>query len=737
MHMFGRASPAEQTLVGDPAMNPCAKVDSPASISGLNEMAADRGPASGALLSPESGSSRAALAAVLESAVGLVGASRVLIILDVGGALRLVARRGFSQEAARALADAMAGPDAQTALNADAVLAGSGLPRPVAEWQATHGEREFVLIPLPGVGACALGFAPPARVTDARIEMARQFGRIATLALAGVARAAAARRDPPGEQPPMSAPPVSDDQHLRFIHGLTDALMATVAAGDTTAAADAATDIVLRSMPGIDVVNVWLVSDGGHELQRVVTRGAPDGPNADNLPLEETVGAAHALREGRVLVWEGAQDTWPERLQAFARDAGLRTVAHVPMHSGGRVLGVFTLGSRAARVYTALECSFLATLAGQLGGQIDAAHGQRRVEAEQRRLTSVIETLPLGLIIVDADGRVSEHNSTAAELVGEVAEGYPWDQLVPRVQAGELVRQPHTVSDLPLARALRGQLVRADEIVIRNEEGVETPLLVTAGPIRDADGSVAGAICAFQDISHLKELDRLKDDFINTVSHELRTPTTTIRGGALTLLRRGDRLDDETRRELLQDIVDESERLNHLLEDLLSLSRSRSGMQISPEPLRVQRLVNKAVLDLGARLGRCTLSIDLPHDLPLVDADPLALEQVVRNLLQNAAKYSPRGGRIEVTAQRVEDELQLTVADRGTGIAAAELERVFEPFFRSSAAVEAGAQGAGLGLAVCRRLVELCGGRIWAEPRRGGGMAFHFTVPVVDDSAED
>jgi PAS domain S-box-containing protein len=512
--------------------------------------------------------------------------------------------------------------------------------------------------------------------------------------------------------------------------------MATVAAGDTRSASIAASDIIIRSMPGIDVVNVWLVEESGKALRRIASRGKVAEIELDTLPLEATVGAAHALREGRVLVWSGDRDRWPVRLREYAADAGLQTVAHVPMHSSGRVAGVFTLGSRQPRVYTGAEESFLATLAGQLGGQLDAARGMRRAEAEQRRLASLIETLPQGLIIVDADGRVQEYNATAVDLLGEIPQQQTWQQLLPAGEGHDVQARAYRTAGLPLARALRGEVVRGDEITYRRN-GVEVPLLVTAGPVLDRDGKVTGAVCAFQDITHLKELDRLKDDFINTVSHELRTPTTTIRGGALTLLRRGDRLDETTRRELLQDIAEESQRLHHLLEDLLSFSRSRAGMQFNPEPVRLHRLVNKVVLDLGARLGRCTLAVDLPHDLPLVEADPLILEQVLRNLLENAGKYSLRGGQVDITAEVLGKEARITVADRGAGIPEEDLDRVFEPFYRSPAAVASGAQGAGLGLAVCQRLVELSGGRIWAEARRGGGTAFHFTLSVVNDAADD
>jgi signal transduction histidine kinase len=113
------------------------------------------------------------------------------------------------------------------------------------------------------------------------------------------------------------------------------------------------------------------------------------------------------------------------------------------------------------------------------------------------------------------------------------------------------------------------------------------------------------------------------------------------------------------------------------------------------------------------------------------------MEQVLRNLLENAAKYSPRGARIELTAEVQADEVRITVADRGEGIPPEDLDRVFEPFYRSPAAVQSGAQGAGLGLAVCRRLVELCGGGIWAQNRRSGGSAFHVTLPVVRDDSDE
>src|SRR5205814_1341984 len=160
-----------------------------------------------------------------------------------------------------------------------------------------------------------------------------------------------------------------------------------------------------------------------------------------------------------------------------------------------------------------------------------------------------------------------------------------------------------------------------------------------------------GVVTVYQDISQLREVDRLKDDFISTVSHELRTPTTTVRGGALTLLRRGEQLEADMRRQLLQDMAEEAERLYHLVEDLLVLSRVQAGMQLQSEPLIPHRFVNKIILELGGRVGNHGLTVEVPEKLPLVDADPALLEQILRNLLENAVKFSPRGQRIEIAAE--------------------------------------------------------------------------------------
>ena len=225
------------------------------------------------------------------------------------------------------------------------------------------------------------------------------------------------------------------------------------------------------------------------------------------------------------------------------------------------------------------------------------------------------------------------------------------------------------------------------------------------------------------------------DEFLSIVSHELRAPLTAIKGCARTLLRHEPSLPAETRRRLLRDIDDEAERLHRLVENLLELSRLGAGVvPLATEPTGLALLIRRVVAELIPRAGERRVRLHLPPTLPDARIDPVRIEQVLRNLLDNAVKYSPPTGAIDVGAAAHEGMIAVWVADEGPGIAAQHLERIFERFYR----VEQpglGAGGAGLGLAICRRFVELHGGRIAVRSEPGRGATFRFTLPAVVEPA--
>jgi two-component system sensor histidine kinase KdpD len=209
------------------------------------------------------------------------------------------------------------------------------------------------------------------------------------------------------------------------------------------------------------------------------------------------------------------------------------------------------------------------------------------------------------------------------------------------------------------------------------------------------------------------------------VSHDLRTPLASIR--ALTTdLRAGVAYDDETRDELLEIVNDEAERLDRLVANLLSLSRIEAGaLQPDRQAVALDELVGEVVLRLGRVFEHVTVKDAIPSGLPLVDADYSQIDQVVTNLLENAARHSPAGGTIEVGARALADEVEVWVRDEGPGIDLGHRGELFEPFRRGP-----GSESSGIGLAICRAIVEAHGGQIDVSNNPDSGATFRFTLPV-------
>ena len=257
-------------------------------------------------------------------------------------------------------------------------------------------------------------------------------------------------------------------------------------------------------------------------------------------------------------------------------------------------------------------------------------------------------------------------------------------------------------------------------------ELLETVVRVLSGPVELAAHHAAEV-----------RTTELRDAFIGVISHELRTPITTIYGVSKMLRQRGDTLDRAVVAKSIEDIEGEADRLQRLVEDLLVLSRAERGkVEITGEPIGIGRLVRRVADVERARTGR-TIDVDVDPGLPLAIGEETYVEQVVRNLLTNAAKYSDEDRPIAVKVSAENDEVCVRVLDEGIGIVGADAARAFELFFRSKSATRM-ASGAGIGLFVCRQLVEAMGGRIWAMPRDTAGTEVGFSLPTHrHDDEED
>jgi two-component system sensor histidine kinase KdpD len=236
------------------------------------------------------------------------------------------------------------------------------------------------------------------------------------------------------------------------------------------------------------------------------------------------------------------------------------------------------------------------------------------------------------------------------------------------------------------------------------------------------------------------EAERLRSSLLSSVSHDLRTPLSVITGAASVLVESDSTLHPEARRDLAQQIQEEAQRLNRLVRNLLDMTRLAAGaVQITKEWQPIEEVVGAALGRLEDQLRGRSVTTHLPPDLPLVPIDGMLVEQLLINLLENAVKYSPHASPIVIAAHPEKDDLLVEVGDRGPGVPPESAQKIFEKFFRLPRERQGG--GAGLGLAICRAIVEAHGGRIWVDLREGGGAAFRFTLPVTGSppllSAED
>ncbi|HET9456703.1 MAG TPA: ATP-binding protein, partial [Candidatus Limnocylindrales bacterium] len=248
-----------------------------------------------------------------------------------------------------------------------------------------------------------------------------------------------------------------------------------------------------------------------------------------------------------------------------------------------------------------------------------------------------------------------------------------------------------------------------------------------------AETGTAETIVMLRDVTAARQSQAIRDTFIGVLSHELRTPVTTIFAGSKVLAREGDELPEATRRDIFADIVVESERLHRLVEDVIAMTRfGEDEGDVGTEPVLLQRILPTVVRSEQPRWPGVTFELDLESGLPTAIADPTYVEQVVRNLLSNAAKYGGSGTTVRLGATADDEEITVSVSDDGPGFPANEAERIFDLFFRS-ARTSTVAAGAGIGLFVCARLVRAMGGRIWATPRAEAGAEFSFTLRVMGE----
>lgn len=352
---------------------------------------------------------------------------------------------------------------------------------------------------------------------------------------------------------------------------------------------------------------------------------------------------------------------------------------------------------------------------------------QEQLRESEKRYRTLYEEAPNAYFSVGIDGRIERANRSAVELLG-----YSLDELIgrPVVDLYANTTNGRAKAQELFQRFLAGDEIRDEELEMCRTDGSSVWISLTARPIRDNRGRVVASRSAVADITDRKQLAQLKDEFIGLVSHELRTPLTVIGGCLSTSLTEWNRLSQSEIQRLLKDALLESESLSHLIENLLELSRAQTQqLSLYSEPTDVKTLVRETLSKIKRQAHSHRFVTSFPDKLQLINADPLRIERILYNLLDNAAKYSPPGSQIKVSANAEPERLVIGVSDHGKGLSSSEQARIFGPFQRLENNRPDQARGAGLGLMVCRRLVEAHGGEIWVESKKGRGSTFFFSLP--------
>jgi PAS domain S-box-containing protein len=438
----------------------------------------------------------------------------------------------------------------------------------------------------------------------------------------------------------------------------------------------------------------------------------------------EQHGGVRAFGEMVALLWaEGRRDTalhleelWNDlaRTQPFALLCAYPVAAFRDDPDETAMLGVFKVHSH---VIPAANYVARAVAVEEL------KEHQRRAEEAQARLAAIVESSEDAIVGKTLDGIVTSWNSAAERMFGYTAAemiGEPVSRLIPADRRDDLV---------PIFSALRrGDRVEHFDTERVRKDGTRIQVSLTISPIRDADGRIIGASKIARDVSERRAAERAKDEFLAMLGHELRNPLAAVQSAIIAA-----RLDASRREDALEIAGRQAVQLRRLVDDLLDVARVTQGkITLRKRRLFLATIVERAVEATRTQIEERghALSVSLPPEIE-IDADAGRLEQVLVNLLSNAAKYTPVGGRIDVSAARRGDEIVLRVRDNGIGIGADMLSRVFELFSQASRSLDRTQGGLGLGLALAKRLVELHGGRVEARSDGcGQGSEFIACLPV-------
>ena len=399
------------------------------------------------------------------------------------------------------------------------------------------------------------------------------------------------------------------------------------------------------------------------------------------------------------------------------------------LHRGVSVGNFFLYEKTAGGEFTEADEEVLMVFASQAAASVANARAHRSERRARADLEALVETSPVGVVVFDVDtGRLQSFNREARRIVETIrTPGRRIEDVLKVLSFRRADGREMSLAELPLKERFASvETVRSEEVVLSVPDGPSVRTLINATPIKAEDGRGGSLVVTMQDLAPLDEIERMRAEFLELVSHELRAPLASIKGSADTLIEDISDLDQAEMREFFRIIAEQARHMRRLVSDLLDAGRIDSGtLSVFPEPSKVTDLVERARSAFLAGGDRHGIVVDLPAGLPPVMADRRRVAQVLDNLLANAARHAPESTRIRIAAESDGAHVAISVADSGSGIAPDLLQHLFRK------RVAGGTARHGLGLAICRGLVEAHGGRIRAESDGPGrGTTITFTVPA-------
>lgn len=412
----------------------------------------------------------------------------------------------------------------------------------------------------------------------------------------------------------------------------------------------------------------------------------------------------------------------------YTASKGLLNGVGLPLSAHKQLIGVIFIFRNYPDLFSTNDRRLLQSFADQAAIAVHNAQLYGQVSFEKQRLDALLDSAADGILILNSDHSIERVNASFEKMIGKSREelaGKPHDEII------RWVRDPHGMT---LEEAERGGWPLTSNSTLYVEGDIERseppplPVGATYAPLISDEGNLRNIVISIRDITHFRTAEEIKSTFISIVSHELRTPVALIKGYASTLSRDDAKWDKGTVKDSLNVIEEEADRLSRMIDDLLDASRLEAGgLSLNRSDVSIPLLTKRLVERFSIQSKKHSLSMDFSKDFPVILADENRLEQVLSNLISNAIKYSPEG-KIQISGQIRPEQVILCVSDEGPGIDPHDLPHIFDRFYRSTNAVKQ-TKGAGLGLYLARAIIEVHGGRIWAEPKPDNGARICFSLP--------